>query len=97
MRTVQKKVPPPFRGTAGNHGRRSTWTIAADRLTIPGGELPWTAEVRHNRILARAGCRAAHGVRVDLAAARRGAARNTGRMKVLINGLLASQPSDVQE
>ena len=52
MRTVQKKVPPPFRGTAGNHGRRSTWTIAADRLTIPGGELPWTAEVSHKLILA---------------------------------------------
>jgi hypothetical protein len=28
-------------------------TIAADRLTVPGGELPRTAEVSHSLILAR--------------------------------------------
>jgi hypothetical protein len=27
-------------------------TIAADRLAVPGGELPWTAEVSHGLILA---------------------------------------------
>ena len=52
MRPVQKEVSPPFRGAAGNHGRGSMRTIAADRLTVPGGELPWTTEVSHGLILA---------------------------------------------
>ena len=52
MRPVQKEVPPPFRGTAGDHGRRSMRTIPADRLTVPGGELLWTTEVSHGLILA---------------------------------------------
>jgi hypothetical protein len=52
MRAVQEQVPPPLRSTAGNHRRRPMRALTTDRLTIPGSELPRTAEVSHGAILA---------------------------------------------
>jgi UDP-glucose 4-epimerase len=52
MRPVQEQIPPPLRGTAGNHRRRPMRALTTDRLTIPGSELPRTAEVSHGPMLA---------------------------------------------
>jgi hypothetical protein len=35
MRPVQKQVPEPFRGTAGNHNRCSMRAFATDGLAVP--------------------------------------------------------------
>jgi hypothetical protein len=51
MHAVQQEVPPPLRGTAGDHNRRPMRTLTADRLAIPRGELLLTAEITHAAIL----------------------------------------------